>query len=140
MERASLQHGMLLRGVQVLFLLILMTSLALVSSGCVSWNAADGTRHTLVLGVGLVSSKSLPDQSAAAFRCTTLGLAVQGGGPPGGLVLGYQSLQQTQIAPQWQGLVKVSAAPGQPLTVEGHGPELPAAVPATHISREEEMP
>lgn len=140
MVRSRVQVGMLPGGVRVLFLLILLTSLALGSSGCISWNTADGTRHTLVLGVGLVSSKNLPDQSATAFRSTTLGLAVQTGGAPAGVVLGYQSLQQTQISPEWQGLAKVSVAPGQPLTLEGHGPDLPAAVPATHMRQEEEMP
>ncbi|MBM4284750.1 MAG: hypothetical protein FJ128_05820 [Deltaproteobacteria bacterium] len=105
------------------FLLILAAGAA---AGCASWTAADGTRHTLVLGFGLVSTKEAPDGKATALRAQTLGLAVR----PGGLALGYQSLQQTTIAPDWQGIVQVSATPGQPLTVEGHGPPNPPARPA----------
>ena len=102
-----------------------------MGSGCVSWTAADGTRHTLILGLGLVSTKEAPDRSATAMRCQTLGLAVRTGAPHGGLVLGYQSLHQTQISPEWQGVIEVNAAPGQPLTVEGHAPEGASVSPAT---------
>jgi hypothetical protein len=120
--------------------LVLFISIFLLLSGCVSWQAADGTRHTLVLGLGLVSTKSGPDQSAAAYRCQTLGIAVRTGGPNSGLALGYQSLQQTQIAPDWQGIVQVSATPGQPLIVEGHAPQVTSTATAANPGTEERMP
>jgi hypothetical protein len=126
-------------GAAVLLCLIFLFSPALFL-GCISWNSADGTRHTLIVGLGLVSTKTAADQSATAFRCNTLGLAIQGGGAPGGLVLGYQSLQQTQIPPEWQGLVQVNSTPGQPLTVEGHGPPPPHAANAANPGTEERMP
>ncbi len=100
-------------------------------TGCISWNTADGTRHTLILGFGLVSGKTTPDNSAAALRSHTLGLLIQGA-PHGGVALGYHSLQQTSIAPGWQGVLAVSAGPGQPLTVDA----LPAgynACPPTDV-------
>jgi hypothetical protein len=87
-----------------------------------SWQSGDGTRHNLILGFGLVSTKHHPDNSANVMRAQTLGLAIRTGAPQGGLVLGYQSIQQTQIAPNWQGIMQVNATPGEPLKVEGHGP------------------
>ena len=112
------------RGRVFLFLVILI----ICAAGCLSWHAADGTRHTLVLGVGLVSTKEAPDGSATALRAQTLGLALRP--PQGGLVLGYQSLHVTSIPPEWEGIIQVDATPGQPLTVQGHAPAgepLPAA-------------
>ncbi len=119
---------------------LLLITLIACCSGCLSWTAADGTRHTLILGLGLVSTKEAPDQSATAMRCQTLGLAVCTGSPHGGLVLGYQSLHQTQISPEWQGVVQVSATPGQPLTVEGRAPEKVPASPATASLQGEACP
>ncbi len=100
---------------------LLLLTLAAGGSGCCSWQSADGTRHTLIVGIGLVSTKTTPDQSATALRTQTLGLAVRTGPPSGGLVLGYQNLQQTAIAPDWQGVVQVNAAPGEPLMMTGPG-------------------
>ncbi|MFI5330826.1 MAG: hypothetical protein ACHQ2F_07295 [Desulfobaccales bacterium] len=126
-------------GTETVRWLILFPSFILLS-GCVSWNSADGTRHTLVLGLGLISTKTSPDQSATAIRSNTLGLAVGGGGPSGGLVLGYQSLQQTSISPDWQGVVQVNAAPGQPLTLEGHATVPQAGAPTTTNIKGEQIP
>lgn len=126
-------------GAEAVRWLIFFTSFTLLS-GCVSWNSADGTRHTLVLGIGLISTKTAPDQSATAIRSNTLGLAVGGGGPSGGLVLGYQSLQQTSISPDWQGVVQVNAAPGQPLTLEGHASVPQTTEPVTTYIQREEIP
>jgi hypothetical protein len=120
--------------------LVLFISTVLSLSGCVSWQTADGTQHTLVLGFGLISTKNGPDQSATAYRCQTLGLAVRTGGPNNGLVIGSQNLQQTQIAPDWQGIVQVSATPGQPLIVEGHAPQPANTTAATNPHPEEWMP
>lgn len=110
----------------MLSLLAALLLLIGATAGCASWTAADGTRHTLVIGFGLVSTKEAPDGGATAVRAQTLGLAVR----PSGLVLGYQNLQQTTISPEWQGVLQVSAAPGQPLMVEGHGPQNPPDRPA----------
>lgn len=126
-------------GTEAVRWIIFFTSVILLS-GCVSWNSADGTHHTLVLGLGLISTKTSPDQSATAIRSNTLGLAVGGGGPAGGLVLGYQSLQQTSISPDWEGVVQVNAIPGQPLTLEGHASLPQAAAPATTNIQGEEIP
>ena len=120
--------------------LVLFIATLLSLPGCVSWQSADGTHHTLVLGIGLVSTKNAPDQSAAAYRCQTLGLAVRTGGPNNGLVLGYQSLQQTQFAPDWHGIVQVSATPGEPLIVEGHAPTPANITAATNTDTEEWVP
>jgi hypothetical protein len=101
--------------------ILLALLILVVGPGCLSWTTADGTLHTVIIGIGLVSQKEAPDHAATALRCQTLGLAVRAGPPSGGLVLGYQSLQQTAIAPEWQGVVRVSAGPGEPLTMTGLG-------------------
>ena len=126
-------------GLKAALWLIFLTSFALLS-GCISWSSADGTRHTLVLGLGLVSTKTAANQSATVIRSNTLGLAIRGGGPSRGLVLGYQSLQQTSISPDWQGVAQVTSAPGQPLTLEGHASIPQATAPATSSSQGEEIP
>lgn len=112
---------------------ILLTLLILVTGpGCLSWTTADGTSHTVVIGIGLISQKESPDHAATTLRCQTLGLAVRAGSPNGGLVLGYQNLQQTAIGPEWQGVVQVTATPGEPMTITGMGdaPSGPTTFPA----------
>lgn len=139
MMRPSLIRAACRFGVKAAFWLILFTSFTLLS-GCVSWNSADGTRHTLVLGLGLISTKTAPDQSATVIRSNTLGLAIRGEGPSRGLVLGYQSLQQTSISPDWQGVAQVNSAPGQPLTLKGHASVPQAIAPVTSSIQGEEIP
>jgi hypothetical protein len=108
------------------------------TTGCVSWQSSDGTRHTLVLGLGIVSTKASPDNTATAMRCQTIGVAVQTGQPHGGVVIGYQSLQQTDIASQWQGVIEVSSTPGQPLIVKGGNAGIQTE-PAVRLTSREEL-
>ena len=119
-------------------LALLLVALITCSSGCLSWHSADGTRHTLILGIGLVSTKEAPDRSATALRAHTLGLALRP--PNGGLVLGYQSLHVTAIPPEWEGVIQVNSTPGHPLTVEGHAPKPQPFSPATALTQGEEHP
>jgi len=100
----------------------------LIFPGCISWNTADGTKHTIILGFGVVANKTTPDKAASAMRSHTLGLLWQPQGPSSRLVLGYHSLQQTSISPHWQGIVEVNASPGHPLTVEAYPVKPPAAL------------
>ena len=117
---------------------LLLLTLAVCCSGCLSWHAADGTRHTLVLGIGLVSTKEAPDGSATALRANTLGLALRP--PHGGLVLGYQSLHVTSIPPEWEGIIQVDATPGRPLSVEGHAPAREPFPSANALAQREVCP
>lgn len=118
-----------------------LAGLLLVSiscTGCVSWQSREGTRHTLILGFGIVSAKSSPGHTATAVRSHTLGVSVHTGSPYTGVVVGYQSLQQTVLVPEWQGIIEVSATPGQPLRVETHGFEQQPLSPATTRTHGEE--
>lgn len=99
--------------------------LLLSSGGCISWHSKDGTRHTLILGLGLVSTRETEDAGAVALRAAALGMTVRP--PQGGLILGYHRLQYTAIPPGWEGIVQVDATPGQPLTVRGIAPGVPPA-------------
>ena len=137
MVRLTINRWRLLRILELLFPLLFLVWSTFQAIGCVSWPSSDGTRHTLVLGLGLVSTKASPDNTATAMRCQTIGLAVQTGPPHGGLVVGYQNLQQTDIAPQWQGVIQVSDTPGQPLKVEGGGSI--QTEPAVRLTNREEM-
>jgi hypothetical protein len=95
-----------------------------------SWNSADGTRHTVVVGFAIISSKTAGPNTATATRSNLVGLAVQTG-LRRGLILGYQSLQETEISPNWVGVMNVASSPGKPLTLSSfpavhgaHGPSL----------------
>lgn len=118
------------------FALVFLTLIVLCCAGCLTWKSSDGTRHHLILGVGLVAVKESPDQTATALRANTLGLAVH----PTGVALGYQSLQVTTFAPDWQGLVNVSCTPGQPLTVQGQSPGALLPAPSEAPLLQEETP
>ncbi len=114
---------------------LLLLVLALCCGSCASWQSADGTRHTLILGVGLVSTKSAPGHAATAVRSHILGLTVQGS-PHAGIVVGYQSLQQTVIPSEWEGVLEIETIPGYLLKVEGHTPACPPLLPATPYDEE----
>lgn len=119
---------------QAVLLILSLSSLTMLSYGCISWSAADGTQHALILGVGLVSTKHIPGHAAAAVRAHTVGLTVHTGRPLAGLALGYQSLQHTAIPSGWQGMVEVSSGLGQPLRIESCKPEsvpVPLAISLT---------
>jgi len=95
-----------------------------------SWNSADGTHHTVVVGFAIISSKTDGPNTASATRSNLVGLAVQTG-LRRSLILGYQSLQETEISPDWDGLISVASSPGKPLTIRSypvahgeHGPSL----------------
>lgn len=119
-------------------IILILLTITMCSAGCLSWHSADGTRHTLILGIGLVSTKEAPDGSATALRANTLGLAVRP--PHGGVVLGYQSLHVTSIPPEWEGLIQVNAAPGQPLIVEGHASGREPFSAANTLAQKEKCP
>lgn len=97
----------------------LVITVVLCCSGCTAWKGRDGTRHTLIIGLGLVANKETPGASVSVLRTHTLGLAMRPGAHCGGLVLGYQNLQETAIGRDWSGVVRVGNTVGGPLTVEG---------------------
>lgn len=133
-QQRFVRQGYPSRCTQVLLFIVTLFSSALLCSSCLSWKSADGTRHTLIVGLGLVSTKNSPDDSATAIRSHTLGMAVRTGSTNPGLALGYESLQLTEISPKWEGIVGVSAIPGQPLIVDAYKPEpqlLPNATTTT---------
>ena len=81
-----------------------------------TWTAGDGTRHTLVVGLGIISSKSVGPNIVTVTRSTSMGFNFRTGSPSG-FVFGYQNLQQTQIAPGWCGTLTVTSKPGASLVV-----------------------
>ena len=87
----------------------------LVMPAC-TWTSTDGTHHTMVVGLAIISSKTVGPNFAIATRSNLVGLSVQTGPRPS-FTLGYQSLQKTEIAPVWHGILIVTSKPGAALEV-----------------------
>lgn len=71
----------------------LAAMIAVAIAGC-SWRGADGTRHQVILGVGLVSTHTQPGVTAQDFRSLGL-LACSNGG-----ALGYTRLHRVELDSQ----------------------------------------
>ncbi len=99
---------------QVCLLPILL--LACTAASC-SWTGKDGTRHSLVLGIGILSTKEQVQGAAIITKTSLLGFAMQGNPAMRGLIVGYTESLIAQIPPKWQGQLGLDSSPGNPLRV-----------------------
>ena len=97
--------------------------LAFASASC-SWTGKDGTRHSLVLGIGVLSTKDRVQGDAIITRTSLCGIALQRSPAMTGLIIGYSERLLTQIPPKWEGRLNIAKSPGQPFTVQSsvHNP------------------
>lgn len=101
----------------------------LVMPAC-TWTSTDGTHHTMVVGLAIISSKTVGPNCAIATRSNLVGLSVQTG-PRACFTLGCQSLQRTEIAPVWHGILIVTSKPGAALEVSAS----PVTVEVRHSTK-----
>jgi hypothetical protein len=96
----------------------LWTLLCLVilgSTGCVSWKDHSGTRHTLVIGIGVVSVNDSKPTAATVTRAHTMGIAVDANG----LTAGYSARFTTAVPDNAEDVrIEASERPFQPITIE----------------------
>jgi hypothetical protein len=90
--------------------------LLVLLTGCIPFQS-NGTKHVLVIGVGLVSVPLTNSPNTQVSKSQAIGLIVsdQPGIKAG---LGYSSSTIVQIATNQNILVEVSAKPGQPIKVK----------------------
>lgn len=82
--------------------LIAFAALSLTATSC-SWVGKDGTRHTLVLGVGVISTKEITKDKATITQSSLLGLTLRASPTTTGIMLGYEHNLVTQIPRYWNG-------------------------------------
>jgi hypothetical protein len=101
----------------------------LAFDGCVSIPGKNGTRHHLIIGVGIVSVNESPAQAVVATDSHALGISIS---EQAGLkfALGYSSSTVVSVADGADDVrVEVSKVPGGPLIVD-----VPAAKLRSNIS------
>ena len=96
--------------------------LACTVASC-SWVGKDGTRHSLVLGIGILSTKEQVSGAAMVTKTSVLGLAMQANPAMRGLIVGYSESLLTQIPPRWEGHLSISKSSGKPLRIQSSFPE-----------------
>jgi hypothetical protein len=96
-------------------LLLLLLSLAMTSC---TWTGKDGTHHSLVLGLGVISTKDTVKGDATMTQTSAVGLALLQSPVYTGFLLGYRSDVVTQIPPKWDGNFSLSMSPAHPLTIQ----------------------
>lgn len=99
-----------------------------------TWTSTDGTHHTIVIGLAIISSKTVGVNSAIATRSNLAGLSVQTGSHPG-FTLGLQSIQLTEIGPKWHGILIVTSKPGAPLEMSA----LPVNIGTKHSAQDDSI-
>ena len=92
--------------------------LAFTAASC-SWTGKDGMRHSVLLGVGILSSKEIVKGTATVTKTTLFGVALQNSPTAAGLLIGYQDSLITQIPPNWEGQFSLATTPEQPFTLTG---------------------
>lgn len=75
---------------------------AVVLSGCFTWRGSDGTRHTLVVGIGVVSQQG-DDGGPQITETRTLGVTARLDAGPSGFAVGYQDRHEVLVPKDWQG-------------------------------------
>lgn len=100
---------------QVGLLTILLLTFAVTSC---SWTGKDGTRHSLVIGIGVLSTKEEIQGAALITKTSLLGVALQGNPAMRGLIVGYSESLLAQIPPRWEGQISLASSPKNPLTVQ----------------------
>ena len=91
--------------------------LALSAASC-SWLGKDGTRHSLVLGIGIISTKEKMQGDAFITKTSLCGVTLQHNPAMTGLIVGYADSLLTQNPPRWEGQLSVTASHTQPLMVQ----------------------
>jgi len=81
---------------------IALAVLGLAATSC-SWVGKDGTRHTLVLGVGVLSTKEIAKDKATITQSSLLGFTLRASPASTGLMFGYEQTLVTQIPEYWNG-------------------------------------
>ena len=100
---------------QVGLLTILLFTFAVTSC---SWTGRDGTRHSLVIGIGVLSTKEQVQGAALITKTSLLGVALQGNPAMRGLIVGYSESLLAQIPPRWEGRLSLNSSPKNPLAVQ----------------------
>ncbi|MEO6742500.1 MAG: hypothetical protein ABIP20_19835 [Chthoniobacteraceae bacterium] len=100
---------------QISLLPILLLAFAVASC---SWTGKDGTRHSLVIGIGVLSTKEQMQGAALITKTSLLGVALQGNPAMRGLIVGYSERLLAQIPPRWEGQLSLASSPRKPLTVQ----------------------
>lgn len=100
---------------QVGLLTIMFLTFAVTSC---SWTGKDGTRRSLVIGIGVLSTKEEIQGAALITKTSLLGVALQSNPAMRGLIVGYSESLLTQIPPRWEGQLSLTSSPRNPLTVQ----------------------
>lgn len=74
---------------------IIVAALCLLGTGCYRWTDKQGTCHTLLIGVGVVSVNNTRPEVATVTRTRSLGVTVDSGG----LTAGYSARFMTGAMP-----------------------------------------
>ena len=90
--------------------LIALIVLSLAATSC-SWVGRDGTRHTIVLGVGVLSTKEIVKDKATVTQSSLLGLTLRASPTSTGLLFGYEQSLVTQIPKEWNGHLSLDLTP-----------------------------
>lgn len=121
-RRALRISGVFAAPAHALLGIAMLVALACCGAGCLSvpWNASDGSRHYLVIGVGVLSipgSTQDPNTAAvAAVRAKTLGIAA-GTFPGGHMAIGYSSYLSTVAPVDRDVIVEIEGKAGGGLSV-----------------------
>ncbi len=98
--------------------------LAMAAASC-SWTGKDGTRRSLILGIGVLSTFERVQGAARITKTTVYGLALQHTPAMSGLIFGYAESLLTQIPPRWEGELSVVASATRSMTVKASPANLP---------------
>lgn len=95
--------------------LFLCLALLLGLTGCCRWTDKSGTRHTLIIGVGVVSVNESKPEAAQVIRANALGITADAGGVTAGL-----SSRFTTAVPSGAEDVRIEASqkPFAPIKIE----------------------
>lgn len=84
-------------------------------TGCCHWTDKSGTRHTLIIGVGVVSVNESKPEAACVTRANVLGISADAGG----LTAGLSSRFSTSVPDGAEDVrIEASQKPFAPLKIE----------------------
>jgi hypothetical protein len=89
--------------------------LCLGLSGCCKWTDKSGTRHTLIIGIGVVSVNESKPEAAQVVRASALGISAG----TGGFTAGYSSRFSTSVPAGAEDVrIEASQHPFAPVKIE----------------------
>ena len=94
---------------------MLLCLIAITVAGC-SYNDGHGTRHTLILGFGIVSVNSTNKNLATVTKITGIGLNANTAPARGGV--GYFNSTLVEVKADTDMIIEVDDKPGSPIFVD----------------------